>query len=158
MIGRVPGRRSADFILLAVSSGGGHWEELMLLRPALAPFDPIFAATDAELSKRDGVSRFYVLPDANRDGPWRAFLCLLASIRLVWRIRPSMLVTTGALPGLFCLVAARLCGAHTIWIDSIANSDQPSLSGRWARPFAHEWFTQWAHLASDGRRYEGALL
>jgi UDP-N-acetylglucosamine:LPS N-acetylglucosamine transferase len=158
MIGRVPARRSPEFILLAVSSGGGHWEELMLLRPALDRFDPVFAATDAELSRRDDVPRFHVLPDANRDGAWRAFLCLLASIRLVRAIRPSVLVTTGALPGLFCLVAARLSGAHTIWIDSIANSDQPSLSGRWARPFAHQWFTQWAHLAGADRRYEGALL
>jgi UDP-N-acetylglucosamine:LPS N-acetylglucosamine transferase len=155
---RVPERRSAEFNVLAVSSGGGHWEELMLLRPALASFDPIFAATDAELSKRDGVDRFHVLPDCNRDEPLRSLRCMLASIRLVLQVRPAVLVTTGALPGLFCLIAARLAGAHTIWIDSIANSDQPSLSGRWARPFAHEWFTQWSHLADSRCRYDGALL
>jgi UDP-N-acetylglucosamine:LPS N-acetylglucosamine transferase len=130
----------------------------MLLRPALASFDPIFAATDAELSKRDDVDRFCVLPDANRDEPLAALRCLIASIKLVRRVRPAVLVTTGALPGLFCLIAARIGGTHTIWIDSIANSDQPSLSGRWARPFAHEWFTQWAHLATATRRYDGALL
>lgn len=130
----------------------------MLLRPALVSFDPIFAATDAELSKRDGIVRFHVLPDSNRDEPSRAFRCLLASIRLVWRVQPAVLITTGALPGLFCLIAARIAGARTIWIDSIANSDQPSLSGRCARPFAHEWFTQWAHLATAKQRYDGALL
>jgi hypothetical protein len=158
MNGRLLGGRSADFELLAVSSGGGHWEELMLLRPGLTAFNPIFAATDAELFRRDGVERFYVLPDANRDGPWRALRCLVASIRLVLQVRPSVLVTTGALPGLFCLITARFLGCYTIWIDSIANSDQPSLSGRWARPFAHDWFTQWAHLEGSGRRYDGALL
>jgi UDP-N-acetylglucosamine:LPS N-acetylglucosamine transferase len=130
----------------------------MLLRPALEPFDPIFATTNPELSKRDGAARFYLLPDCNRDEPLRAIRCLLASIRLVLRVRPSVLVTTGALPGLFCLIAARLTGARTIWIDSIANSDQPSLSGRWAGPFAHEWFTQWGHLATPDHRYDGALL
>lgn len=130
----------------------------MLLRPAFASFDPIFAATDVELSKRDRIDRFCILPDANRDEPMRAVRCLIASFKLIRRVRPAVLITTGALPGLFCLIAARLNGAHTIWIDSIANSDQPSLSGRWARPFAHEWFTQWAHLASATRRYDGALL
>lgn len=130
----------------------------MLLRPAFAAFDPVFAATDAELSARDAVPQFVVLPDANRDAPWRALKCLLASARLVLRVRPAVLVTTGALPGLFCLVLARLTGAYTIWIDSIANSDRPSLSGACARPFAHEWFTQWPHLATARRRYEGALL
>lgn len=130
----------------------------MLLRPAFASLDPIFATTNAELAARDGVSRFHVLPDANRDEPRRALVCLIASIALVWRIRPNMLISTGALPGLFCLIAARLLGANTIWIDSIANSDQPSLSGRFARPFARAWFTQWAHLAGRGRQYGGALL
>jgi UDP-N-acetylglucosamine:LPS N-acetylglucosamine transferase len=130
----------------------------MLLRPALASFDPVFGTTDAELSLRDDVARFHVLPDANRDEPLRALLCVIASFALVLRVRPAVLVTTGALPGLFCLIAARLIGARTVWIDSIANSDQPSLSGRCARLFAHDWFTQWAHLAAAGRRYDGALL
>jgi UDP-N-acetylglucosamine:LPS N-acetylglucosamine transferase len=156
MSGRVPGKHG--FILLAVSSGGGHWEELMLLRQAFIGLDPIFATTDAELAERDHLDRFHLLPDANRDEPRRAAICLFACIRLVWRLRPDMLITTGALPGLFCLIAARLLGARTVWIDSIANSDQPSLSGRLARPFAHEWFTQWAHLAAGERRYDGALL
>lgn len=154
----MPGKRSKDFVVLAVSSGGGHWEELMLLRPALAEVDPVYATTDVELAQRETINRFFPLPDANRDEPVRALACLIASIRLVLHVRPTMVITTGALPGLFCLIAARIFGARTIWIDSIANSDQPSLSGRLARPFAHEWFTQWPHLAGAGRRYDGALL
>ncbi|SFG20289.1 Oligosaccharide biosynthesis protein Alg14 like [Novosphingobium sp. CF614] len=130
----------------------------MLLCPAFADVDPVFATTDPELAERDGIKRFHVLPDANRDEPRRAAVCFAASLRLVLRVQPKMLITTGALPGLFCLIAARFMGARTVWVDSIANSDQPSLSGRVARLFAHEWFTQWAHLAGAGRRYDGALL
>jgi UDP-N-acetylglucosamine:LPS N-acetylglucosamine transferase len=151
-------KKSREFTVMAVSSGGGHWEELMLLRPGFAGFNQIFATTNAELAKRDHIDAFECLPDANRDEPWRAVRCFAACIRLVWKVRPSMLITTGALPGLFCLIAARLLGARTVWIDSIANSDQPSMSGRIARLFAHEWFTQWEHLATRRRRYEGAVL
>ncbi|WBO20854.1 glycosyltransferase family protein [Sphingomonas abietis] len=150
--------RSRDFTVLAVSSGGGHWEELLLLRPAFSGFNLVFATTNAELAERDHIDRFLFLPDANRDEIWRSVLCFFASIRLIMRLRPNVVITTGALPGLFCLIAARLTRAHTVWIDSIANSDKPSLSGRVARPFAHEWFTQWAHLATRSRRYDGALL
>jgi UDP-N-acetylglucosamine:LPS N-acetylglucosamine transferase len=152
------GRLRRDFTILAVSSGGGHWEELMLLRPAFADVNQVFATTNAELAKRDHIAEFKYLPDANRDEPWRATICFVAAARLIWRVRPDVLITTGALPGLFCLIWARLLGAHTIWIDSIANSDQPSLSGRIARPFTHDWFTQWEHLAANRRRYEGAVL
>jgi hypothetical protein len=51
-----------------------------------------------------------------------------------------------------------MVGARTIWLDSIANSDRPSLSGTFARPFASLWLTQWKHLADGALRYEGALL
>lgn len=156
VIWRAP--RDRVFTILAVSSGGGHWEELMLLRPAFGDINQVFATTNTELAKRDHIEAFEFLPDANRDEPRRALRCFAGAFRLVWKVRPDMLITTGALPGLFCLICARVLGARTVWVDSIANSDQPSMSGRIARPFAHEWFTQWEHLASPRRRYEGAVL
>lgn len=130
----------------------------MLLRPAFDGQDMVFATNNRELADREGLTRVHILPDANRDVPIQALRCMVASARLIWRVRPRMLVTTGALPGLFCLVFARLLGARTVWIDSIANSDRPSLSGICAIPFATQWFTQWQHLATPRRRYEGALL
>ncbi|MCC2980157.1 glucuronosyltransferase [Sphingomonas sp. IC4-52] len=130
----------------------------MLLRPALTEGRVVFATTNRELAVRDGLDRVHLLPDANRDEPMRAMSSMIASARLVWRLRPNVVVTTGALPGLFCLVFARLIGARTVWIDSIAASDRPSLSGAFARPFATRWYTQWQHLQSPARDYEGALL
>ncbi len=130
----------------------------MLLRSALNQGRVLFATTNQELALRDGVEGVHLLPDANRDEPMRALSSLIASARLVARLRPHVVVTTGALPGLFCLIFARLLGARTVWIDSIAASDRPSLSGAFARPFATRWYTQWEHLQSPGRGYEGALL
>ncbi len=144
--------------LLAVATAGGHWEELMLLRPALDPFHVEYATTNPDLAKRDGIARMHVLPDANRDRPVRGLYCLWRAWRIVRLARPDIVVTTGALPGLICAVAGRLSGARTIWIDSIANSVTPSFSGWCASFFADLWLTQWQHLACDGRSFEGALL
>ncbi len=130
----------------------------MLLRPAIDPETAVFATTNRELAVRERLRRFHVLPDSNRDAPMRAVRCLIASAKLVWRVRPDLVITTGALPGLFCLIFGRMLGARTVWIDSVANSDHPSLSGRCARPFATRWYTQWEHLAGAHCRYDGALL
>jgi hypothetical protein len=52
-----------------------------------------------------------------------------------------------------------LLGARTIWIDSIANVEELSLSGRRIGKHAHLWLTQWPHLAAPGGpRYEGSVL
>lgn len=130
----------------------------MLLRPALHDETTLFATTNRELAARDGVKDIHLLPDSNRDAPRQALSTMIASAKLIWRLRPDMVVTTGALPGLFCLIFGRLLGARTVWIDSVANSDHPSLSGTIARPFATRWYTQWEHLEATGRRYDGALL
>jgi UDP-N-acetylglucosamine:LPS N-acetylglucosamine transferase len=144
--------------VLAVASGGGHWEQMMLLRPALEQFDVTFATTDAGLAEREGLVEVLVLRDTNRDKPLDGLRCAWDAIRAVATVRPEVVITTGALPGLIVLIAARGRRARTIWIDSVANSEKPSLSGRFARSFASLWLTQWEHLAHCPNEYAGGLL
>jgi hypothetical protein len=57
------------------------------------------------------------------------------------------------------LLFGKLLGARTIWIDSIANAEQLSVSGAKVKPFADLWLTQWPHLVTkDGPDYKGAVL
>lgn len=149
---------AAPIRVLAVASGGGHWEQMMLLRPALDRFAVTFATTEPGLAEREGLSGVFHLPDTNRNRPLDALRCVAAAMRVVGRVRPQVVVTTGALPGLICLVAGRLRGARTVWIDSVANSEKPSLSGKVARRFVSLWLTQWEHLARAEREYAGQVL
>ena len=65
----------------------------------------------------------------------------------------------GALPGVVALALGRAMGARTVWIDSVANAAEMSLSGRLARRVAHLWLTQWEHVARDsGAEYAGSVL
>lgn len=145
--------------VLAVASGGGHWEQLMLLRPSFAGFDTHFAITQPTLAERDGIAGVHVIPDANRNAKGAIFHCIWSALKLVAKLRPDVVVTTGALPGFIVLVAGRLMGARTIWVDSLANSEKLSMSGKWAARIASVTLTQWEHLAQPGGpRYEGAVL
>lgn len=151
------GRRRCGVLLVA--SGGGHWEQMMRLADALAGYDPCFATTDRELLAKWGIERGEVLPDCSRDSARESAWCLARAFAIVARLRPRVVITTGAAPGLFCLVAGRALGAHTVWIDSLANAEELSGSGRIARLVAKDWLTQWEHLAGPaGPRYEGAVL
>jgi UDP-N-acetylglucosamine:LPS N-acetylglucosamine transferase len=150
---------SSGINVLAVASEGGHWEELMLLRPSLEIFNLSFATTDAGLATRNGLNHVYMIADSNRDHPLKALSSLFGAFRIVRNARPDYVISTGALPGLFCIIAGRMMGAKTIWIDSIANSDKPSMSGYCARWFSNLWLTQWEHLAHEpGFEFAGALL
>lgn len=146
--------------LLAVASGGGHWEQLMLLGPVFERYDTLFVTTDAKLPQREGIEKYRTLRDSNRSDLFAAARTVIDAFRIVQEFRPDVILTTGAFPGLACLMAGRTTGARTIWLDSIANCDALSGSGRLARHFSSLWLTQWEPLAAGKPmlRYYGSLL
>jgi UDP-N-acetylglucosamine:LPS N-acetylglucosamine transferase len=80
-------------------------------------------------------------------------------LSIILRERPDVVISTGAAPGYFALRFGKMMGARTIWLDSIANVDRLSRSGRQVRNYADVWLTQWPHLALDeGPHYSGAVL
>jgi len=144
--------------ILAVASPGGHWEQLLLLAQCWSERDVVFARAKSEGRTPPGVE-VLELPDAARGDGLRLIGLLRAAFAVVWRVRPDVVVTTGAAPGLAVLIAGKLLGARTIWVDSLANIERVSLAGRLARPFSDHWLTQWPHLeGARGPQFEGAVL
>jgi UDP-N-acetylglucosamine:LPS N-acetylglucosamine transferase len=154
--------------VLAISSTGGHWVQLLRLMPAWDGCDVHYACTSADhrarleaLAKTRGqtVAGYHSLTDANRRAKARLLTQMLEVAALLLRIRPDVIVTTGASVGYFAIRIGRLLGARTVWIDSIANAQLLSLSGEKAGPHADLWLTQWPEVARPGGpAYRGAVL
>lgn len=145
--------------VLAIASGGGHWVQLLRLGPAFEGCEITFATVRRSYEADVEGARFHLIPDATR---WNKFAMIWLAIRIILvliRVRPSVVVTTGAAPGLIAIVLARLVRARTVWIDSVANVEEMSLSGQKAASHADLWLTQWPHLTSvDGPVYAGQVL
>jgi UDP-N-acetylglucosamine:LPS N-acetylglucosamine transferase len=80
--------------------------------------------------------------------------------RLILRLRPQAIVTTGAgIAVPFCWLG-RLAGARVVYIESFARTESPSLTGRLVHPVATDFFVQWPKLTRYFRkaRYRGSLL
>ena len=102
--------------------------------------------------------QFYKIEDFSRWDAYKILPALLKAIKLLKKSKPSVVITTGAAPGLVCLLAAKLCGIKTIWIDSIANVEHLSASGRIAKKIADKVYTQWPDLAERGVVYKGNIF
>ena len=145
--------------ILAIASGGGHWEQLMLLRPALEGQDVAFATTLPGLTEQSGITTGYIVSDCNRDQRWLMIRSALEILQLLFKIRPEVVISTGALPGLIAVVLGKKLGARTVWIDSIANAEDMSLAGHKARNYADLWLSQWPDVARKcGAKYLGSVL
>ncbi|MBY8978068.1 UDP-N-acetylglucosamine--LPS N-acetylglucosamine transferase [Rhodobacteraceae bacterium NNCM2] len=165
--GRPPANEHAPKVL-AISSPGGHWVQLLRIRHAWDGCNVTYAsALDGyaiELAKEyasngSPVPTYYSITDANRWQRVRLVKQLIDITIVILRHRPDVVVTTGAAAGYFALRIGRIFGARTIWIDSIANADELSLSGQWAGRHADLWLTQWEDLACKGGPiFRGAVM
>jgi UDP-N-acetylglucosamine:LPS N-acetylglucosamine transferase len=145
--------------ILAIASAGGHWQQLMRLRPAFQGQHATYVTTNAAYAVDVPGSELFVVIDANRNAPLNLIRSAFGMLLRVLKTRPDVVISTGAAPGLFGIVFGRFVGARTIWVESIANAETLSMSGRIASKIAHITLTQWPHLEGvEGSRYEGSIL
>jgi UDP-N-acetylglucosamine:LPS N-acetylglucosamine transferase len=124
-----------------------------------APSMQVATVGDVSRSLATGM-RHYVIGECNRHTPLEAGRTFWRSLRIAMRERPDAVVTTGSLPlALFCL-ACRLFGARIVWIDSISQITDLSLSGRLVKPISSLFLVQWPELAErfPGTCYAGELI
>lgn len=152
-----PARRARR--LVAIASAGGHFNQLMLLRPGYAHLETTYLTTLPGLAEQFGALPARTVPDCNANTPLQALRSFASLGAQMLRIRPHVVISTGALPGVLALGWGRLIGAHTIWVDSVANAEELSASGRLARRIAHLTLSQWENVAQvTGTVYKGSVL
>jgi len=144
--------------VLAVASSGGHWAQLRRLEPAFAGHDVAYLTTHPGHRAEVAPARFHTVADANRANKPALLRSALKILWILARERPDVVISTGAAPGYLAIRGAKLFGCRTVWIDSVANVDELSLSGRMASTRADLCLTQWPHLADGRVRYRGAVL
>jgi UDP-N-acetylglucosamine:LPS N-acetylglucosamine transferase len=146
--------------IMAIASGGGHWVQMRRVIPAFDGLDVFYVSVDPSSATDVTGFTYYAIRNVSRRDRFGFAVLVAQLLRILIRERPDVVITTGAAPGLVALALAKtLFRARTIWIDSIANVERLSSSGRQARRVADVWLTQLQHLARPGGpEYWGAVL
>jgi len=153
------GSDAARPVLLAVASGGGHWVQLMRMHAAFAGFDPVYVSTLKGYEHMIGGAPIYIVSDSSRFDVRPLLPTFATAIKVYLRHRPKVLITTGSAPALPFVLLGRLFGCRTLWVDSIANGERLSSSGRIARKFATKVISQWPEVAqSEGVECWGRII
>lgn len=144
--------------IFAAASIGGHWKELLCItKPLEGRFEMVYASTHPKCATIIDGSTFYLMSDFSRQDAWRMIPAFFRLLRILWREHPDAVLTTGAAPVLVCVLAGWLLRYKTIWVDSIANAEHLSASGRIASYFASRVYTQWPDLARGNIDYAGTV-
>lgn len=143
------------------ASAGGHLSQLLKLSESWQKYEVFYVSTlESVTQKLQKLGRFYITGECNREHPFLATLVFKNCIKIILKEKPDVIISTGAAPSCILCLMGKLFGAKIVWIDSIANVERLSLSGRIIRPFANLILTQWPEVAKKYKRveYAGTLI
>ena len=122
--------------------------QLLLLRPVWERQNVACVSTGQVVrEKLEAMGRTYIVSECNRKHPLKAFGVMWKCLRIVLREKPDVVLSTGAAPGFLVCFWGKLFGARIIWVDSIANTERLSMSGRMVRVFSDLILSQWSDVA-----------
>lgn len=131
------------------SSSGGHFEQLMMLKPLMGKYDCYIVTEKLDYDiKVDNLPVKYILP-INRTDRLFFFKFIINNIKslfIVIKDKPDVIISTGALAAIPIMVWAKIFGAKVIYIESFAKIDSPNISGKIAYKFADQFYIQWESM------------
>jgi len=137
--------------VLFISSTGGHFDELLQLKPLFKKYNS-YIITEKDKSneslKEIYGDKMYFLPYGTR-----AKLCTyifkyfyLKTVYLYFKIRPKVIITTGThTAGPMCIIG-KIFGSKIIYIETIANTNKKTATGKLIYPIADLFIVQWEEM------------
>ena len=139
--------------VIFISSTGGHFSELMMLKPIFENYDYhlITEKTASTISlKEEYKERMHYLVYGTRVKRITYFFKTtwntIKSLGLFIKIRPKAIVTTGTHTAMPMCIIGKLLGAKIVFIETYANVFTPTGSGKFIYKFADEFIVQWEDM------------
>ena len=154
-------RKAKKLEVLLVCSSGGHLLQLVSLREAWDGFGRAWVTFDKSDARSllQGETVYFAHGPTNRNVP-NLMRNLFLAWRLLRRLRPKVVLTTGAGVAVPFAWIGRLLGARVVYVESFTRIDEPSLSCRLIAPVAARLYVQWPELAAvlPRARYVGSVF
>jgi len=134
--------------VVAIASAGGHMFELLKAISQLN-IDPLFITYRAPhlTDILEGREVKYICHP--RRNPFRLALNILQAFFLSLKLRPKIVISTGADVAVpFCIIS-KVLGSKLVFIESGAMLHSGSLSGKLLYPLADLFIVQWESLLDD---------
>ena len=135
--------------VLFISSTGGHLEELLQLQPLFKKYEYniITEKDDSNISLKEKYGdKLYFLPYGTRAKLFTyifkyLYLCI-RTVYLYFKLLPKVIVTTGT-P--MCILG-KIFGSKIIYIETFANINKKTATGRLIYPIADLFIVQWEEM------------
>lgn len=139
--------------VLFIASTGGHLDELMQLKDLFNEYNYyiITEKTKSNINLKDKFPNkvsylIYGTKDKKLIYPFKLIINCFISLFLYIKIRPKYIVTTGTHTAVPICYIGKIFGSKIIFIETFANSETKTLSGRLIYPIANLFIVQWKSM------------
>ena len=133
------------------ASSGGHFEQLMMLRPLMEKYDSFVVTekTSYGISNNSNNIKTYYLKQVNRKEKKFIIYMILnffKSIRIFIKEKPDYMITTGVLAIIPMALIVKLFRKKLIYIESFAKISSPTITGKFLYKYADRFYVQWKSM------------
>lgn len=148
---------SSDPICL-VTPSGGHLTEIRAMKEVYKDHPHHFVINTHIVQPEDMVGRTTVITVSQRD--WKFLLNLVEAFRILRKRKPKVILTTGGGFSVAFTLVGKLLGIPTVYIETVAKVNVPTVTGRFMYHLADRFFYQWPYLKEHfpKGRYIGLIL
>lgn len=139
--------------VLFIASAGGHFTELLALRPMFKTYDSFIMTEKIKSSipfAKEFQGRFGFLLPGTMAHPFSYPFKLLGncfiSLYYYLKFRPKVVITTGVQSAAPMCCIAKIMGSKVIYIESFANIETKTASGKIIYHFADFFVVQWKNM------------
>lgn len=135
--------------IVFAASSGGHFEQLMMLKPLMEKYDSIMVTEKIDYGIGNQDIKTYYVKQVNRReilfipkllvNGWKALMIIIKE-------RPKVMITTGVLAIIPLALLMKLFGGKLIYIESFAKVTSKTLSGKLLYRFADQFYVQWEEM------------
>ena len=135
--------------IVFAASSGGHYEQLLMLKPLMEKYDSVLVTEKTDYSAGDTGIKKYYMHQINRKellflpkliaNSWR-------SLVLIIKERPKVMITTGVLAVIPLALLIKMFGGKLIYIESFAKVCSKNLTGNLLYRFADQFYVQWEEM------------
>ena len=130
------------------ASSGGHFEQLMMLKPLMEKYDS-FILTERTKYSSINTGNIYYVNQVNRKELTFIFLMIintLKSLKIFFKEKPDVVICTGVLAMIPMCLIAKIFRKKIIYIESFAKIKSPTATGKLLYKFADKFYVQWESM------------
>lgn len=135
--------------LCFAASSGGHYEQLLMLRPLMKKYDSFVVTEEILYKTQIQNERMYYLKQVNRKEKTFLFHMitnLIRSLKIYVKEKPDVVICTGVLAMIPICLIAKVAGKKLIYIESFAKVTSATLTGKLLYRYADQFYVQWEQM------------